>query len=56
MPQDTPDPQVVPCLLYADAGAVRHGELLLDHGGVIMLGSHGTDFRGPARLGEVTQM
>ena len=79
MPQDTPDPQVVPYLLYADAGAamdwlikafafteqardrrsdgtVRHGELLLDHGGVIMLGSPGTDLRGPARLGEVTQM
>lgn len=73
------DPQVVPYLLYADAGAamdwlirvfgftervrdrhadgtVRHGELLLDNGGVIMLGSPGTDFRGPARLGEVTQL
>jgi uncharacterized glyoxalase superfamily protein PhnB len=79
MPEDNPDPQVVPYLLYADAGAamdwlikaftftervrdkrsdgtVRHGELLLDNGGVIMLGSSGTDFRGPARLGEVTQM
>jgi len=55
-----PDPQVVPYLLYEDAGAamdwlirvfgftkrvrdeadgiVRHGELLLDNGGVIMLG------------------
>lgn len=37
-------------------GTVRHGELLLDNGGVIMLGSPGTDFRGPARLGEVTQL
>jgi uncharacterized glyoxalase superfamily protein PhnB len=79
MPQDNPDPQVVPYLLYADAGAamdwlikvfafterardmnsdgtVRHGELLLDNGGVIMLGSPGPDFRGPAELGAVTQM
>ena len=37
-------------------GTVRHGELLLDNGGVIMLGSPGTGFRGPARLGEVTQL
>jgi uncharacterized glyoxalase superfamily protein PhnB len=73
------DPQVVPYLLYEDAGAamnwlirtfgftervrdrqgdgtVRHGELLLDDGGVIMLGSPGAGFRGPARLGEVTQL
>jgi uncharacterized glyoxalase superfamily protein PhnB len=73
------DPQVIPYLLYADAGAamdwliaafgftervrdlqddgtMRHGELLLDHGGVIMLGSAGADFRGPATLGEVTQL
>ena len=73
------DPQVVPYLLYEDAGAamdwliavfgftervrdrqgdgtVRHGELLLDNGGVIMLGSPGPDFRGPAKLGEVTQL
>jgi uncharacterized glyoxalase superfamily protein PhnB len=73
------DPQVVPYLLYEDAGAamdwltkvfgfaervrdrqdegtVRHGELLLDNGGVIMLGSPGDGFRGPARLGEVTQL
>jgi uncharacterized glyoxalase superfamily protein PhnB len=73
------DPQVIPYLLYADAGAamdwliaafgftervrdhqddgtMRHGELLLDHGGVIMLGSAGVDFRGPATLGEVTQL
>ena len=79
MPEDNPDPQVVPYLLYADAGSamdwlvkafaftervrdkrsdgtVRHGELLLDNGGVIMLGSPGTDFRGPARLGAVTQL
>ena len=79
MPQDNPDPQVVPYLLYADAGAamdwlikvfaftererdknsdgtVRHAELLLDNGGVIMLGSPGLDFRGPAKLGEVTQL
>jgi uncharacterized glyoxalase superfamily protein PhnB len=35
---------------------VRHGELLLDSGGVIMLGSPGADFRGPAKLGEVTQL
>ncbi|HXW45441.1 MAG TPA: VOC family protein [Streptosporangiaceae bacterium] len=73
------DPQVVPYLLYEDAGAamdwlirvfgfterardqqsdgvVRHGELSLDGGGVIMLGSPGGSFRGPARLGEVTQL
>jgi uncharacterized glyoxalase superfamily protein PhnB len=79
MAQDNPDPQVVPYLLYADAGAamdwlirvfafterardknsdgtVRHGELLLDNGGVLMLGSPGPDFRGPAELGAVTQL
>ena len=79
MTQDHPDPQVVPYLLYADAGAamdwlikvfafterardknsdgtVRHAELLLDNGGVIMLGSPGPDFRGPAELGQVTQL
>jgi|ERR1700760_3104969 uncharacterized glyoxalase superfamily protein PhnB len=73
------DPQVVPYLLYEDAGAamdwliavfgftervrdrqgdgtVRHGELLLDNGGVVMLGSPGGAFRGPARLGGVTQL
>lgn len=73
------DPQVVPYLLYEDAGAamdwlirvlgfterardrqddgtVRHGELSLDGGGVIMLGSAGAGFRGPAKLGEVTQL
>ena len=37
-------------------GTVRHGELLLDNGGVIMLGSPEAGFRGPARLGEVTQL
>lgn len=37
-------------------GTVRHGELLLDNGGVIMVGSPGADFRGPAKLGEVTQL
>jgi hypothetical protein len=73
------DPQVVPYLLYEDAGAamdwlirafgfperardrqsdgtVRHGELLTGNGGVIMLGSPGLGFRGPAKLGEVTQL
>jgi uncharacterized glyoxalase superfamily protein PhnB len=79
MPEQNPDPQVVPYLLYADAGAamdwlirvfgfterardaqddgtVRHAELLTGDGGVIMLGSPGTGFRGPAMLGEVTQL
>jgi uncharacterized glyoxalase superfamily protein PhnB len=79
VPQHHPDPQVVPYLLYADAGAamdwlikafgfterardtrsdgtVRHGELLPGNGGVIMLGSAGTGFRGPAELGEITQL
>ena len=37
-------------------GTVRHGELQLDGGGVIMLGSAGPDFRGPGRLGGVTQL
>ena len=37
-------------------GNVRHAELLLDDGGVIMLGSPGPDFRGPAQLGAVTQL
>ncbi len=71
MPDRRTDPQVVPYLLYADAGAamdwlikifafterardidsdgtVRHGELVLGGGGVIMLGSPGANFRGPA--------
>jgi uncharacterized glyoxalase superfamily protein PhnB len=39
-----------------DDGTVRHGELSLDGGGVIMLGSPGAGFRGPAKLGEVTQL
>lgn len=75
----SPDPQVVPYLLYADAGAamdwlinvfafterardmdsdgrVRHGELVLGGGGVIMLGSPGANFAGPAQLGEATQL
>jgi uncharacterized glyoxalase superfamily protein PhnB len=79
MPDYTPDPQVVPYLLYEDAGTamdwltrvfgfaerlrdeqddgiVRHGELLTGNGGVIMLGSPGPGFRGPAKLGEVTQL
>jgi uncharacterized glyoxalase superfamily protein PhnB len=79
VPDYSPDPQVVPYLLYEDAGkamdwlvgafgftervrdqlsdgTVRHGELLLAGGGVIMLGSPGAGFRGPARLGEVTQL
>jgi uncharacterized glyoxalase superfamily protein PhnB len=79
MPESGADPQVVPYLLYEDAGAamdwlirvfgftervrdrqsdgtVRHGELLTGSGGVIMLGSPGPGFRGPARLGEVTQL
>ena len=37
-------------------GTVRHGELLTGNGGVIMLGSPGPAFRGPAKLGEVTQL
>lgn len=79
MPDYTSDPQVVPYLLYEDAGAamdwlirvfgfterlrdeqddglVRHGELLAGSGGVIMLGSPGSGYRGPAKLGEVTQL
>jgi uncharacterized glyoxalase superfamily protein PhnB len=73
------DPQVVPYLLYEDAGAamdwlirvfgftervrdretdgtLRHGELVLDNGGVIMLGAPGAEFRGPGKLGAVTQL
>jgi uncharacterized glyoxalase superfamily protein PhnB len=79
MPDYGADPQIIPYLLYEDAGAamdwlirvfgfterardphsngtVRHGELMLDNGGVIMLGSPGAGFRGPAKLGEVTQL
>jgi uncharacterized glyoxalase superfamily protein PhnB len=73
------DPQVIPYLLYEDAGAamdwlagtfgfavrarsqrqdggVRHGELVLDRGGVVMVGSPGPGFRGPAALGGSTQL
>jgi uncharacterized glyoxalase superfamily protein PhnB len=39
-----------------DDGTVRHGELLLGDGGVIMVGSPGANFRGPASLGQVTQL
>ena len=39
-----------------DDGTVRHGELLTGNGGVVMLGSPGGGFRGPAKLGEVTQL
>jgi uncharacterized glyoxalase superfamily protein PhnB len=79
MPDYGPDPQVVPYLLYENAGAamdwlirvfdftqrvrdqqkdgtVRHGELLTGNGGVVMLGSPGAGFQGPARLGGVTQL
>ena len=79
MAEHSPDPQVIPYLLYADAGTamdwlikafafterardkrsdgtVRHGELLLDNDGVIMLGTPATSFRGPRELGEVTQL
>jgi uncharacterized glyoxalase superfamily protein PhnB len=37
-------------------GTVRHAELVLSDGGVIMLGSPGETFQGPAKLGEVTQL
>jgi uncharacterized glyoxalase superfamily protein PhnB len=73
------DPQVIPYLLYADAGAavdwlvstfgftcrarlirpdgtVRHAELVLDRGGVIMVGSPGDGYLPPARLGGTTQL
>jgi uncharacterized glyoxalase superfamily protein PhnB len=73
------DPQVIPYLLYEDAGAamdwlaetfgfdirsrsqradgtVRHGELELDRGGVVMVGSPGPGFRGPAARGGATQL
>jgi uncharacterized glyoxalase superfamily protein PhnB len=79
MPDYDADPQVVPYLLYEDAGAamdwlirvfgfaervrdrqsdgtVRHAELRTGNSGVIMLGSPGGSFRGPAKLGEVTQL
>jgi len=66
------DPQVIPYLLYADAATalewlthtfrfavrarVRHAEMQLDRGGVIMLGSPGASFRGPGALGGTTQL
>jgi uncharacterized glyoxalase superfamily protein PhnB len=73
------DPQVIPYLLYEDAGAaldwlaetfgftvrarsqrqdgsVRHGELLLDRGGVVMVGSPGPGFLGPSARGGATQL
>lgn len=79
MADSSPDPQIVPYLLYEDAGAamdwlirvlgftervrdqlsdgtVRHGELVLDSGSVIMVGTPCADFRGPAKLGEITQL
>ncbi len=45
MPDYSPDPQVVPYLLYEDANAA-----------MIMLGCPGAGFQGPAKLGEVTQL
>jgi uncharacterized glyoxalase superfamily protein PhnB len=39
-----------------DDGTVRHAELLTGDGGVVMLGTAGPSFRGPAMLGEVTQL
>jgi uncharacterized glyoxalase superfamily protein PhnB len=37
-------------------GIVRHAELVVGNGGVIMLGSAGDGFRGPAKLGAVTSL
>ena len=37
-------------------GTVRHAEMQLDRGGVIMLGSPGASFRGPGALGGTTQL
>ncbi len=37
-------------------GSVRHGELQLDGGGVIMVGSAGPGYQGSASLGGVTQL
>ncbi len=73
------DPQVIPYLLYEDAGSamdwlaqtfgfavrarsqrpdgtLRHGELQLDRGGVVMVGSPGPGFRGPAARGGATTL
>lgn len=79
MSEKPADPQVVPYLLYADAGAamdwlaetfgfternrvlgddgrVAHGEMELDSGGVVMMGSPSPHFAGPAKLGGATQL
>lgn len=37
-------------------GTVRHGELRLNRGGIIMVGSAGPDYQGPGQLGGVTQL
>ncbi len=37
-------------------GTVRHGELRLEGGGVIMLGAPGPGYAGPATLGGATQL
>lgn len=73
------DPQVIPYLLYEDAGtaldwlvitfggavrarhtqadgSVRHAELTLDGGGVVMLGSPGPGYLSPARRGGATAL
>ena len=39
-----------------DDGTVRHGELLTGNGGGHHAGLPGASFRGPAKLGEVTQL
>jgi PhnB protein len=41
---------------HSPDGTMRHGELVIDAGGVVMLGSPGADFRAPRRLGAVTQL
>ena len=37
-------------------GNVRHGELELDRGGIIMVGAPGQGFQSPGRLGGATQL
>jgi len=37
-------------------GTVRHGELQLDQGGIIIVGSPGHCYRGPGVLGGITQL
>jgi uncharacterized glyoxalase superfamily protein PhnB len=37
-------------------GSVRHAEVVLDRGGVVMLGSPGPGFHSPGRQGRATQM